>query len=155
MQVAMKTSATPECVAGVVWALRDLFHPQGCLCGCGTDMRLTAAQIRKKVPAKLRTPAHQGRRCERQDMGHDRTLIGHCDFVPLGRTLSPPIGGHVLSYDRLVAICPHLPVWLVPPSRPPPPSEKLRCGTRTARSYGPNSTEAPAGHCRCAARSQQ
>src|SRR5262252_8246431 len=58
--IKMKTSATPECVAGVVWALRDLFHPQGCLCGCGTDMRLTAAQIRNKVPAKRRTPAHQG-----------------------------------------------------------------------------------------------
>ena len=63
-QVSMKGWATPECLAGLVRAIDDLLHLQGRLCGCGTDKRLTPAEIRKMVPAKLRTPAWRGRRAE-------------------------------------------------------------------------------------------
>jgi hypothetical protein len=61
-QVSMKSWATPECVAGLVRAINDVLHLQGRLCSCGKDMRLTPAQIRKLVPARLRTPAWKGRR---------------------------------------------------------------------------------------------
>jgi hypothetical protein len=49
MQVARKTWATPECVAGLVLALDYLLHPQATLCSGGSDMKLTVAQIRNLV----------------------------------------------------------------------------------------------------------
>jgi hypothetical protein len=50
MQVAGKSWATDECLAGLVRALDHIFQPQANLCSGGSDKRLTAAQIRRLVP---------------------------------------------------------------------------------------------------------
>ena len=49
MQVAGKTWATNDCVAGLVNALDYLLQPQGTLCSGGSNKTLTVAQIRKAV----------------------------------------------------------------------------------------------------------
>jgi hypothetical protein len=49
MQIAHKTWADDECLAGLVRALNELLQPQAHLCSCGGDKRLTAAQIRQLV----------------------------------------------------------------------------------------------------------
>jgi hypothetical protein len=55
MQVAGKTWATNDCVAGLVRALDYLLQPQGTLCSCGQDKKLTTAQIRKCVQNSKRS----------------------------------------------------------------------------------------------------
>lgn len=49
MQIAGKRWATPECVAGLVRALDDIFYPQSCLCSGGADKRITAAETKDKL----------------------------------------------------------------------------------------------------------
>jgi hypothetical protein len=45
MQVARKTWASAECIAGLVRALDHIFQVQGVLCSCGVDERLTQDQV--------------------------------------------------------------------------------------------------------------
>jgi len=47
MQVARKSWATDKCLAGLVHALDDIFQPQGRLCSCGIDKRLSLEQARR------------------------------------------------------------------------------------------------------------
>jgi hypothetical protein len=49
MQIAMKKWATDECLAGLVHALDDIFHPQATLCSCGADKRMTAKQVKARL----------------------------------------------------------------------------------------------------------
>jgi hypothetical protein len=51
VQVAKKTWTSDACVAGLVWALQDLFEPQETLCGNGSHLRMTLAQLRARISA--------------------------------------------------------------------------------------------------------
>ena len=57
MQVAGKVWATDACLAGLVRALNDIFHPQSTLCSCGTDKRLTEKQIKTRRGRRMTSPA--------------------------------------------------------------------------------------------------
>ena len=48
MQIAGKTWATDECLAGLVHALDDIFHPQSLLCSCGAHKVITRSTARKR-----------------------------------------------------------------------------------------------------------
>ena len=54
MQIAGKTWATDECLAGLVRALDDIFHPQALLCSCGGDKRITARDARARLDGALK-----------------------------------------------------------------------------------------------------
>jgi|SRR6516164_8959626 hypothetical protein len=47
MQVAKKTWATDECLAGLVRALNEIIEPQAHLCSGWTDKRLTPGQLQQ------------------------------------------------------------------------------------------------------------
>lgn len=49
MQVAGKSWATNDCIAGLVHALDCPLQPQGTLCSGGSNKTLTVAQIRERV----------------------------------------------------------------------------------------------------------
>jgi hypothetical protein len=49
MQVAMKTWATDDVLAGLVRALSDTIDPQACLCSGGESKTLSSRQIRDRV----------------------------------------------------------------------------------------------------------
>lgn len=49
MQVASKSWATNDCIAGLIHALDYLLQPQATLCSSGVNRSLTVAQIRKCV----------------------------------------------------------------------------------------------------------
>jgi hypothetical protein len=48
MQVASKTWANNDCIAGLVRALQDVLYPQGGLCNCGGDHRLGTKEIERR-----------------------------------------------------------------------------------------------------------
>jgi hypothetical protein len=49
MQVQGKMWATPECVAGLVAAFNDIFHPQATLCSGGGDHWVSAKEVRQRI----------------------------------------------------------------------------------------------------------
>ena len=51
IQVAEKTWATDEVLAGLVRAINDLLRPQGTLCSSGTNKSLTSTEIRSRIKA--------------------------------------------------------------------------------------------------------
>jgi hypothetical protein len=53
IQVAKKTWTSDACVAGLVWALQDLFEPQETLCGNGANLQMTSAQLRARISAAV------------------------------------------------------------------------------------------------------
>ena len=49
MQIAGKSWADDACLAGLVRAFDDIFHPQSLLCSRGTDKRITAKDVRARL----------------------------------------------------------------------------------------------------------
>lgn len=93
VQVAGKTWATPEVVAGLVRALDDVLYPQSTICGSGVGKSLTAAAVRKRVVSLVERSAKTGTRSAAIRDGSRRE--------------PPRVMAHRNSHGQAVVQCPY------------------------------------------------